>query len=261
MGDVHGHRDVLVTLLRDVGLLDEREQWSGADARLWLVGDLFDRGPDGIGALELVRRLERESGGDVRCLLGNHEAMILAARRFGREETSFEGYSFHDVWKANGGVDADLDALTDEHVAWITRRPPLAREGDWLLLHADTDAYLELGTSVAAVAETTRNILRAGDASQVDELLGMVSDRQRLDEPTTVDALLAAFGGATILHGHTPIASVLDVDPRRVTEPLVYAEGRVTNIDHCLFAGGPGFVVRLDEAAGGPGPVARPAGV
>jgi len=246
VGDVHGHRDVLVTLLRDAGLVDERERWSGGHARVWLVGDLFDRGPDGIGALELVRRLERESGGALRCLLGNHEVMILAARRFGRVETSFDGYTFLDVWKLNGGVDADLAALTDEHVDWIERLPPLARAADRLLLHADTDAYLELGRSVDDVAATTRAILRDGDAARVDELLGMISDRQRLDDPLAVDRLLAAYGGARILHGHTPIASVLGVEPRDVTEPLVYGDGRVTNVDHCLFAGGRGFVVRLD---------------
>jgi hypothetical protein len=33
---------------------------------------------------------------------------------------------------------------------------------------------------------------------------------------------------------------------REVTGPLVYAGGRVTNVDHCLFGGGPGFVARLD---------------
>lgn len=251
MGDVHGHRDVLAGLLGGAGLLDEREGWAGADATLWLMGDLVDRGPDGIGALELVRRLERESGGAVRCLLGNHEALILAARRFGGEDTSLPGHTFYDLWKLNGGVDADLTALTDEQVEWLTRLPPLARQGDWLVVHADTDAYLELGSSLAAVAGTTGSVLRDGDANQVDELLGTLSDRQRLDEPRSAQALLDAYGGSRIVHGHTPIASVLGVEPRDVTAPLVYADGRVTNIDHCLFAGGPGFVFRLDEAGGG----------
>ena len=45
------------------GSWTRRSRWTGADARLWLVGDLVDRGPDGIGAIELVRRLERESAG------------------------------------------------------------------------------------------------------------------------------------------------------------------------------------------------------
>jgi len=58
VGDVHGHRDVLVRLLREVGLVDPAERWSGGDALLWLVGDLVDRGPDGIGTIDLVRRLE-----------------------------------------------------------------------------------------------------------------------------------------------------------------------------------------------------------
>ncbi|MBA2294580.1 MAG: metallophosphoesterase [Actinobacteria bacterium] len=254
VGDVHGHRDVLVGLLRDAGLLDASERWSGAEARLWLLGDLFDRGPDGIGALELVRRLERESTGAVRCLLGNHEALILAARRFGDEDTGFTGQSFLDVWKLNGGLDADLAALTDEQVGWITHLPPLAREGDWLLVHADTDAYLDLGGSIEEVTHETGRALRVGDAARVDTLLGILSDRQRLDEMGAVDALLGTFGGMRIVHGHTPIASVVGAEPRDVTGPFDYGAGRVRNIDHCLFAGGNGFVVRLDEADGGPGP-------
>ena len=145
VGDVHGHRDVLAGLLRASGLVDRAERWCGGDARLWLLGDLVDRGPDGIGAIDLVRRLERESGGAVRCLLGNHEVLLLAVHRFAAEETAIPGQSFHDLWKLNGGVDGDLAALTPEHARWIASLPPVAREGDVLLVHADTPAYLELG--------------------------------------------------------------------------------------------------------------------
>ena len=67
VGDVHGHRDALVALLREAELLDAAGRWAGADAVLWLLGDLVDRGPDGLGAIDLVRRLERESAGAVRC--------------------------------------------------------------------------------------------------------------------------------------------------------------------------------------------------
>ena len=254
VGDVHGHRDVLVDLLRDAGLLDAAESWTGADARLWLVGDLVDRGPDGIGAIELVRRLERESQGAVRCLLGNHETMILAVHRFGDEETSFAGQSFRDIWTLNGGVEADLAALTPEHVSWLTALPPIAREGEWLVVHADTTAYLELGSSIDAVARATATVLTDGDGASVDELLGILSDRMRLGDPEAVDALLDAYGGSRIVHGHTPIASVLHIEPGDVTVPLRYGDdGRVLNIDHCLFAGGPGFVVELES---GPGPEA-----
>jgi hypothetical protein len=245
VGDVHGCRDALATLLRDAALVDANERWAGGDARVWLVGDLTDRGPDGIGAIDLVRRLEEQSEGAVRCLLGNHDVLLLSVLRFGGQETSVPGESFHDVWRLNGGVEADLRRLTPEHVSWIAALPPVALQGETLLIHADTTAYLALGRSVDAVVRATRAVLSTGSASDIDELLGILSDRMRLDEPSAVRALLDAYGGTRIVHGHTPIASLLGVDPRDVTEPLVYGEGIVTNVDHCLFAGGPGFVTKL----------------
>jgi len=245
VGDVHGCRDVLAGLLHGAGLLGADERWAGADARVWLVGDLTDRGPDGLGTVELVRRLERESGGSLRCLLGNHEVLLVAVARFANEETSVPGESFHELWRRNGGVESDLRGLTPDHVAWISALPPLALVGETLLIHADTPEYLALGRSVDAVARATRAVLTAGSAGELDALLAAVSDRMRLDDPAAVRALLDAFGGRRIVHGHTPIASLLGIDPRAVTEALVYGDGLVTNVDHCLFAGGPGFVTRL----------------
>ena len=236
--------------------MDASERWTGADARVWLVGDLVDRGPDGIGAIELVRRLEGESGGSLHCLLGNHEAQLVAVYRFGDEETSIPGQTFRELWLFNGGVESDLRALTPEHVEWIIGLPPLAREGHRLLIHADTSAYLELGSSVEELASATAATLSHGSAAAVDDLLAIVSDRMRLTDAAAVAALLDAFGGELVVHGHTPIASVLGVDPREVREPLVYGDGRVMNVDHCLFAGGPGFVTRFGS---GPGAAARPA--
>jgi len=249
VGDVHGHRDVLVRLLGEAGLVDGRERWTGEDAVLWLVGDLVDRGPDGIGAIDLVRRLEAESGGRVRCLLGNHEAFLLSVHAVGDDDTGFPGTTFTDVWLANGGVSRDLHLLTPEHVAWLVSRPAIAREGDWLLLHADTDAYLSYGRTIDDVNATIAAALTSGVPDALDELLEILCDRLRLSDTAVVDMLLGRFGGSRIVHGHTPIASVLGRDPRAITEPLVSDDGRVVNVDHCLFGGGPGFVTRLDEIA------------
>ena len=50
------------------------------------MGDLVDHGPDGIGAVELVMRLQQQAartGGRVQVLLGNHDMLLLAAHRFG----------------------------------------------------------------------------------------------------------------------------------------------------------------------------------
>ncbi len=208
------------------------------------MGDLVDRGPDGIGAVELVMALE-EQGGDVRCLLGNHEVLLLAVDGFAGHVVGGGDATFGDVWLANGGQPADLRRLDDAHRAWIARRPAVALEGPWLLLHADTDRYLELGSSVDGICGAATATLRQPDARRLAQLFDVLCDRGRLASTRALDEVLAALGGERIVHGHTPIPFVLDRDPSSVTEPLSYAGGRALNVDHCLFAGGPGFVVEL----------------
>ena len=75
----------------------------------------------------------------------------------------------------------------------------------------------------------------------------------RLGDPEAVDALLDAYGGSRIVHGHTPIASVLHIEPADVTAPLRY--GRRARPKHrpLPVRRGPGFVVELES---GPGPEA-----
>ena len=244
VGDVHGHRDVLVRLLRDAGLVDSEERWSGADARLWFLGDLVDRGPDGIGAIELVMGLERSAS--VGCLLGNHETLLLAVRRFGNRPSGGAGRSLVANWLWNGGRESDLARMTDEHATWIAGLPPLARVGDWLLLHSDTDRYLQLGSTVEQACAAVHGILASDDLESYDALMDVLFSRNALQRAQAVDEMLAAFGGSRIVHGHTPIAFLLHVPAETVTGPLVYGGGRVVNADHCLYDGGPGFVVRLD---------------
>jgi hypothetical protein len=243
VGDVHGHRDVLVRLLRDAGLVDSSESWVGADARVWLLGDLVDRGPDGIGAIELAMRLEQE--GHVRCLLGNHEALLLGAHRFGALPAWAGGPTFYDLWLLNGGQPSDLRRLRPEHLAWLSHRPTVAREGTWLILHADTDRYLEFGTSVEAINTSASSVLLGEDPNAYGVLLDRLSHRLAFSDPARLATLLDTLGGQRLIHGHTPIALVLKCAPSKVVEPLVYADGLAFNVDHCLFGGGPGFVTRL----------------
>jgi hypothetical protein len=240
VGDVHGHRETLVALLRDNGMLDARERWIGRDARLFLLGDLVDRGPEGIETVDLVMRLESEAS--VRCLLGNHEAGIHAAIRF---RNTPAGRLFVALWLMNGGHPGDLERLTPEHATWIGGLPAVVRDGDWLLLHSDTTGYLELGRTVEEACASASARLAHGDAASVDDLLELLADRQGLLEERDAERLLGAFGGRRIVHGHTPIAFQASTRPEEVTSALAYNGARVLNVDHCLYAGGPGFLTEL----------------
>jgi Calcineurin-like phosphoesterase len=245
VGDVHGHGERLAALLRDAGLVDRRLSWSGADARLWLMGDLVDRGPDGIGAIDLVMRLQQE--GDVRCLLGNHEAGLISVLRFAREDCGVPGVTFQAIWEMNGGMASDLERLRPEHVAWIERLPAVARDGDWLLIHSDTDRYLEYGDSTDSICSAVSALVAEGDATAFARLLEDLADRGAFADHARLRRVLAALGGERVIHGHTPIWYAEGTDPGGVREPLEYAGGRAINVDHCLYAGGSGFVVELSE--------------
>ncbi len=137
IGDVHGQFEKLAQLLRDTKLVGNTLSWTGGNATLWFMGDFFDRGPGGIAVVDLVMRLQEEAaaaGGRVESLLGNHEVVLLAARRFGTRETTGPGGNFVADWVYNGGFDADLAGLTLQHMDWIINLPAMALAGDWLFV-------------------------------------------------------------------------------------------------------------------------------
>jgi hypothetical protein len=245
VGDVHGCLDTVLGLLRDAALIDARGRWQGRDARLWFVGDLVDRGPDGVGTIELVQRLQRE--GDVHCLLGNHEPLLLAAHRFADVAAGAPGETFRRIWEVNGGVPRDLERLTPGHAAWLQSLPAIALEADTLLVHADSDMYLRYGDTVAAVNAAIGAVISGDDTGALFRFLGDATERHAFADPAAADRMLDAFGGGRIVHGHTPISLVLDSSPADVREPFVYAAGRCVNVDHGLFLGGPGFVTELSR--------------
>ena len=80
IADVHGAHVRFQTLLKTLGLIDQRDRWTGGRTHLVQTGDVLDRGPDSKLVLDLLRKLEREArraGGRVHALLGNHEVMRM----------------------------------------------------------------------------------------------------------------------------------------------------------------------------------------
>lgn len=254
--DIHGHRAEFRELLRDAGLADGRGQWAGGDARLWLLGDYVDRGPDGIGVIEDVRRLADEAeaaGGEVGALLGNHEAQLLAAHRFG--DMSVTGWDepggFRGGWARFGGCEEDLRRLAPEHVAWISGLPAVARVDGYLFLHSDTVRYLEFGSTVADVNAAVSTALSSADAAKWLEFCERMSDRGafRDAEPAhagdPVSVMLDALGGETLVHGHSTLTKYFGVAPDDVRDVLRYADGRVVAIDGGVYEGGRILLTRL----------------
>lgn len=250
IGDIHGYLDKMVRLLRFAGLANAQAQWNGGSAELWFMGDFTDRGPDGIGVIDYVMRLQQDAagkGGRVRALLGNHDVGIVSAHLFRNVRTDGPGGTFYHDWVQNGGLASDLARLEARHVEWIQNLPAMALARNRLLVHADALFYLNYGETMEQVnAETTR-VLQSGSAEAYDRLLAYAGERlvyspKRPDGTARARQFLAQFGGRQIIHGHTPIPTLNGEPIDRVTRAFVYADGLAVDVDGGIYKGGTGFV-------------------
>ncbi len=251
IGDIHGQLKRLLHLLEETHLINHKHTWTGGNAILWFLGDFVDRGPDGIEVINLVMRLQTEAaavGGQVSSLLGNHEMLLFAAYRFGRRSTGL-GSSFISRWKQNGGNKKDLTSLTREHLAWMAELPPMALVADRLLMHADNSLYLKHGRSIEEVNGAFKKLLRTSNALEWEETLEDFARRgvftHKPEGENYARRFLSIYGGKQLIHGHTPISLMLNLQAKKVTEPFIYANETCVNVDGGLFLGGPGFIYKV----------------
>jgi bis(5'-nucleosyl)-tetraphosphatase (symmetrical) len=114
IGDIQGCYRTLQRLLKRCRFDPEHD-------RLWLVGDLVNRGPRSLKVL----RWAHELGDRVVAVLGNHDVHLLGRAHETRSA------------KSRDTLDAVLEAPDrDDLLDWLRRRPLLHREGDFALLHA-----------------------------------------------------------------------------------------------------------------------------
>jgi len=253
VGDVHGHLDELLDALADTGLIDDEATWTGGESHVWFLGDFVDRGPDGIGVIDLVMRLSVEAekaGGQVESLLGNHEILLLGMHRFGDTDvpSDFGPRSFARSWEMNGGQASDQEAVTADHVAWLRARPALALVDDHLLMHSDTLEYLVWGAEIDEINAGIRGVLHGEDIVEWWEVWRRLTTRHAFRGPQGGEVaiqLLGVLGGKQVVHGHSVIADQLGVAPAQIETPFEYADGHVLGVDGGVFVGGPCLVVRL----------------
>jgi serine/threonine protein phosphatase 1 len=128
IGDIHGCRAML-----DV-LLDRCLRFAaGRPVRFVFLGDYIDRGPDSRGVVDRLLALAQRNAGEVICLRGNHEAIMLDALASGD----------HGLWFVNGGRDTlasygvrSVNALPAEHLRWFAALPASFDDGRRFFVHA-----------------------------------------------------------------------------------------------------------------------------
>ena len=140
IGDIQGCHTEFTHLLQECGFSASRD-------RLWLVGDLINRGPDSLKVLRHVRAL----GASAITVLGNHYLhLLMCARGYGRP-------SGEDTL---GEVLAAPDCA--ELVDWLRAQPLMYVEDDYAMVHAGLLPQWSVGQALALAGEAAA-ALRAPD--------------------------------------------------------------------------------------------------
>ncbi|MFI0717991.1 metallophosphoesterase [Streptomyces sp. NPDC021224] len=264
VGDVHGYLGELLAALGERGLVDDAGHWSAGNARLWFLGDFTDRGPDGIGVIELVMQLSAEAaaaGGYCRALMGNHELLLLGAHRFGDQPVNSTGgtASFLAAWRLNGGQPSDMERLEDRHLTWISRLDAAHLTDGHLLVHSDTTAYLDYGSSIEEMNDAVTGVLQRNDADECWDLFRKFTKRFAFRGDGGAEAareLLGVYGGQRVVHGHSPIPYLLgeaggegpqdgEEHGHQVSGPMIYADSLAVAMDGGVTMDGRLLVAQL----------------
>ena len=143
IGDLQGCYDSFRHLLDKLKFNPDKD-------RLWLTGDLVNRGPKSLKTLRFVRGL----GKSAKVVLGNHDLHLLAVAHGIGDFTDRFG-SLARILKAN-----DRDELLD----WLRRRPLVhySRKLNTLLVHAGLPPKWSIGKTLARADEVEAK-LRGGN--------------------------------------------------------------------------------------------------
>lgn len=250
IGDIHGHYDQFIELLYHANLVNDQLAWVGGDATLCVMGDYVDRGPNGIGTIDLIMQLQKQVPGQVHALLGNHEVAFLAAYRFGDQRDT---EPFFLNWLDMGGVLEDMQYVTPEHIDWLSHLPAMLLVNGRLLIHADSAFYTAYGASVESVNENIMTILTSERSAEWGVLFRRFRQKyeflpfnwegeKQLYGVQRAKAFLTIYGGEQIIHGHLPVFRLTEQAPEDVTEPYIYADGLCVDVDAGIYKGGKGFI-------------------
>jgi len=140
IGDVQGCCGALQALLAKIEFSPSRD-------RLYLLGDLVNRGPASLATLRLLSGL----GEAATCLLGNHDLHLLAAAHGVRKP--HRGDTIDEILQA-----PDRKPLLD----WLRQQRMAVHEQGWLMVHAGVVPQWDLAQTLALAGEV-ETVLRSPD--------------------------------------------------------------------------------------------------
>jgi bis(5'-nucleosyl)-tetraphosphatase (symmetrical) len=154
VGDVQGCDDALGRLVEEIDFSPSRD-------RLFILGDLVNRGPSSLAVLQRLRGY----GNAAVCLLGNHDLHLLAVAE-GVQNVN-RGDTFEEVLAS---------PERDAHLDWLRRQPLALVHDGWLMVHAGVVPQWDTAQTLALAAEV-QTLIAGPDLREL--LLGMYGNEPR----------------------------------------------------------------------------------
>ena len=157
IGDLQGCHKEFLALLGRLRFDADRD-------RMWLTGDLVNRGPDSLEVLRTVRSF----GASATVVLGNHDLHLLAM-----------AWAPNSVRRHDPELLAVLEAPdAGELLAWLAARPLLHRDEaiGWTLLHAGLPPQWSLAQAESCAREVEA-AMRDTPARLLSDMYGDMPDR------------------------------------------------------------------------------------
>lgn len=192
VGDVHGECEQLKELIKKMQLKPEDE--------LYILGDIIDRGPDSVKALQFLMSLP-----NCHCIAGNHEVMLLENMKFLLNEITDD--SLNHVSEQNMALLTNW--INNGALGTISEFSKLSKQEMKELLEfvGDFEAYVELEVNGQKYI-----LVHAG--------LGNFSENKELYDYTInelvwtrTDYEVPYYEDVIVVTGHTPTQTIL-ANPR-----------------------------------------------
>jgi len=140
IGDVHGHADELEFLLHDLGYRERSGAYRHSEPgrKALFLGDLIDRGPKQLRAVDIARRMRDAGSADI--LMGNHEHNAIGYATPDPDRPKYflrirgtKNRAQHAAFLEAVGEDS---ALHRELVDWMKTLPLFMESDGFLAVHA-----------------------------------------------------------------------------------------------------------------------------
>lgn len=191
IGDIQG-------CYSELRLLLDKLKFESKTDRLWLVGDLVNRGPKSLQTLRFVKGL----GQSATTVLGNHDLTLLA-KSAGVKRVK-DGDTLSSILKAT-----DRDELLD----WLRRRPLMHHDAQigYTMVHAGLLPQWDLKLATACASEVERVLRGSGYVDFLEHMYG--------DQPNRWSSELSGWGRRRLITNTFTRLRYCDPKGRMAMEP------------------------------------------